>query len=78
MMDALQVSVLINAKTQNTCDNTIRSWIIVNSLGDREVEDNCCCGGQVFFNTIRSWIIVNSFGAVKSRVMAAVEGKLFF
>ena len=28
--------------------HTIRSWIIVNSLGVCEVEDYCCCSGQVF------------------------------
>ena len=28
--------------------DTIRSWAIVNSLEDCEVEGNCCCNGQLW------------------------------
>ena len=47
----------------------------MNLLGDYEVEGNWCCRGKVCFYTIRSRIIVNLLGIVKSRVIAAVEGK---
>ena len=50
--------------------NTIRSWAFVNSLEDCEVEDNCCCRGQVFFNTIR-FILRTGAGISFSRTMTS-------
>ena len=58
--------------------NTIRSRIFVISLEDCEVDDNCCCSGQVFFNTIRSWIFVNSLEDCEVEDNCCCSGQVFF